>query len=73
MGTSSPPPLSTDADLLRPEVALALRQRLNEVTEELENLKASSAKDTVEFERMQDQLTIARSDRKKPALIDGPH
>lgn len=45
------------------EVSVALRQRLNECVEELEALKKEKAEIEVKCERMDKELTVAKSDR----------
>jgi protein HOOK3 len=47
----------------RPEVAIALRQRLNETVEELDVLKKAHTELEVKFDTMNRELTIAKSDR----------
>lgn len=46
-----------------PEVAIALRQRLNETVEELETVRKQLAEIEVNFESQQRELTIAKSNR----------
>lgn len=48
---------------LRPEVAIALRQRLNETVEELDVLKKAHMELEVKFDTVNRELTIAKSDR----------
>jgi len=47
-----------------PEAALALRRRLNETVEEIDELKKELTSLKVKSERMEKELTIAKSDRK---------
>ena len=47
----------------RAEAAIALRQRLNETVDELDNLRKEHAELEVKFEAMSKELTIAKSDR----------
>jgi len=44
------------------EASIALRQRLNETTEELEKLKAEHVDLTVSYEQVSQELTLAKSD-----------
>ncbi|KAI9624648.1 hypothetical protein H4Q26_016712 [Puccinia striiformis f. sp. tritici PST-130] len=44
------------------EASIALRQRLNETTEELEKLKAEHVELTVSYEQVSQELTLAKSD-----------
>ena len=46
----------------RPEVAIALRQRLNETVEQLDALRKEHAELEVKFDIMNKELTIAKSD-----------
>jgi protein HOOK3 len=48
----------------RPEAAMALRKRLNETVEELENLKKAHLNLEVKFDTANRELTIAKSDRQ---------
>lgn len=48
----------------RPEAAIALRQRLNEVVEQLDTLRVEHNQLLVNFETQSRELTIAKSDRK---------
>jgi protein HOOK3 len=47
-----------------PEAAIALRQRLNETVEQLDELRRKHAELEVNFENQSKELTIAKSDRK---------
>jgi len=46
------------------EAAIALRQRLNQLVDELDALKKKHTEMEVKYERMERELTIAKSDRK---------
>lgn len=46
------------------EAAIALRQRLNQLVDELDSLKKNHTEMEVKYERMEKELTIAKSDRK---------
>jgi len=48
--------------LLRPEAAIALRQRLNETTDQLDALREEHIQLQVEHETQSRDLTIAKSD-----------
>lgn len=52
----------------RPEAALALRQRLNEVVEQLEEVQKQHNELQVAHESQSRELTIAKSDRTAPFL-----
>lgn len=58
----------------RPEAAIALRQRLNETVEQLDELRRKHTELEVDFENQSKELTIAKSDRKlcyrSQAIID---
>jgi protein HOOK3 len=43
---------------------LALRQRLNETTDELEKLKREATEQAVRLEYLNKELTVAKSDRE---------
>lgn len=47
----------------RPEAAIALRQRLNETVNELDNLKKDNAQLEVQNNTLSKELTIVKSDR----------
>ena len=47
-----------------PEAAIALRQRLNETVEQLDELRRKHTELEVDFENQSKELTIAKSDRK---------
>lgn len=47
-----------------PEAAIALRQRLNETVEQLDELRHGHAELQVNFEKQSKELTVAKSDRK---------
>lgn len=49
----------------RAEAAIALRQRLNETVEQLDELRKEHTELEVKFEAMNKELTIAKSDRKR--------
>ena len=53
---------------LRPEANLALRQRLNETTDQLDRTKKELVALQVKHEANQKELTIARSDRESVLL-----
>jgi protein HOOK3 len=65
MGTigSAPDKCYTDLNP-SPEAAIALRQRLNETVEQLDELRRKHAELEVNFENQSKELTIAKSDRK---------
>ena len=74
-------PAAIDADLAvsfarRPEAAFALRQRLNEVVDELDMAKRELAALEVKAAAQERELTIAKSDRASPssfrALLPDP-
>ena len=48
----------------RAEAAIALRQRLNETVEQLDELRKEHTELEVKFEAMNKELTIAKSDRE---------
>lgn len=48
--------------LTRPEAAFALRKRLNETVEELDQAKRDMSKLQVDYDRASRELTIAKSD-----------
>ena len=49
----------------RPEAAIALRQRLNETIEQLEELRQGHAELEVKYDTVNRELTIAKSDREE--------
>ena len=50
---------------LRAEAAIALRQRLNETVDELDNLRKDYAELEVKFDTQEKELTVAKSDCKQ--------
>lgn len=52
----------------RAEAAIALRQRLNETVEQLDELRKEHTELEVKFEAMNKELTIAKSDREYAGL-----
>ena len=60
--------------VLRPEAAIALRQRLNETVEEVDELRKKHAEMEVQHGRLTRDLTIAKSDCMSfaPTLIASP-
>lgn len=58
--------------MIRAEASIALRQRLNETVESLEQLKKDHTELTVKFETQEKELTITKSDRASCfSLYDG--
>jgi len=49
-----------------PEAALALRQRLNETVDELDEARRELAQLEVKFDAQERELTVAKSDRASP-------
>jgi protein HOOK3 len=48
----------------RPEAAIALRQRLNETVDQLDELRKGHAELEVKYDTANRELTIAKSDRE---------
>lgn len=59
-------------DLHSAEAAIALRQRLNETVDQLDNLKKQHAELEVKFDGQVKELTIAKSDRELFLLLYQP-
>lgn len=62
-------PLDMLTPACRAEAAIALRQRLNETVEQLDELRKEHAELEVKFEAMSKELTIAKSDREYAVLL----
>jgi len=57
-----PSPILHSLSRCRPEAAIALRQRLNETIDELDNLKKDQTELEVQNQTLSKELTIAKSD-----------
>ena len=70
MGTHPELPLGYRAkSYCRPEAAIALRQRLNETVEQLDTLRKEHTEMEVKFGAVNQELTIAKSDRMPMSLF----
>lgn len=63
---------SMDQHISSAEAAIALRQRLNEIIEQLETLRREHAELEIKFDTASQELTIAKSDCESTIIVCGP-